>query len=105
MKKYIILTLLLLTSLGNSQSNLSKDSIVSEQINLLNTEYKDFVAVKNLIYAITQNNDFVEIDYLNDKFRIIQNDITSIAKKSNNEIIFGNKKGEVFLYKKIKKLN
>ncbi len=104
MKKYIILTLLLLISLGNAQGNLSKDSIVLKQINLLNTEYKDFVAVKNLIYAITKNNDFVEIDYLNDKFRIIQNDITSIAKKSNNEIIFGNKKGEVFLYKKNKKI-
>ena len=104
MKIYIAYFFLFSFFFTNAQNNLLKDSIVSKQINLLNTEYIDFIAVKHLLYAITQNNDFVEIDYTNDKFRIIQNEITSIAKKSNNEIIFGNKNGEVFLYKKNKKI-
>lgn len=100
MKNYISFLFFFFSFLASSQKNFSKDNIVSTQINLLNTEYKDFVTVKNIIYAITENNDFVSIDFINDKFKIIKNNISSIVKKSNDEIIFGSKDGKVFLFNK-----
>jgi len=118
--KYSIRLLFILSSFSvASQNNLSKDNIastqmnllntdlkypVSTQINLLNTDYNDFVSVKNTIYGITKNNDFVSIDFKNDKFKIIKNNISSIAKKSNDEIIFGSKDGKVFLLNKKEKI-
>lgn len=100
MKYYIRLLFFFSSFLAISQNNFSKDNIVSTQINLLNTKYKDFVTVKNIIYAITENNDFISIDFKNEKIKIIKNNISSIAKKSNDEIIFGSKDGKIFLFNK-----
>lgn len=100
MKNYIKLLLLFCYFLANSQNIFSKDNITSTQINLSNTEYKDFVLLQNRIYALTKNNDFVSIDFKNDKIKTVKNNISSIAKKSNGEIIFGSKDGKIFLLNK-----
>lgn len=102
MRNYISFLFFFFSFLANSQNNFSKDNISSTLIDLLNTQYKDFLSVKNIIYAITENNDFVSIDFKSDKFKIIKNNISSIAKKSNDEIIFGSKDGKIFLFNKKK---
>lgn len=100
MKNHISFLLFFFSFLASSQDNFSKYNNTSTQINLLNTEYKDFVSAKNIIYAITVNNDFVTIDFKNNKFKIIKNNISAIVKKSNDEIIFGSKDGKIFLFNK-----
>jgi hypothetical protein len=83
--------------LGISQSNFQNDSVSITQIKLLNSKYKDFVYVKNKLYAISQNNDLIEIDLKKDNFKLIKNNITAIAKKSNDELVLGSKDGKIFI--------
>lgn len=100
MKLHLKYLLLFLSFLGIAQN----DNVSTNQINLLNSEYKDFVFVKNTIYAISQNNDLVAIDFKKDKYKIIKKNISAIAKKSNNEIMFGSKEGEIFTLNKRQKI-
>ncbi|UOK42153.1 MULTISPECIES: hypothetical protein [Flavobacterium] len=100
MKFYVKYLFCLLSFLGTAQNKLSEDNPLSIQINLASNDYKDFVSVKNTIYAITNTNDFVKIDFKNDNFKIIKSNITTIAKKSNDELILGSKEGKIFIYKK-----
>jgi len=104
MKLYLKYLLLFLSFLGIAQSNSQNDSVSTNQIDLLNSEYKDFVFVKNTIYAISQNNDLVAIDFKKDNYKIIKKNINAIAKKSNNEIIIGSKEGEIFTLNKRQKI-
>lgn len=97
MKLYIIYLFCLFSFLGIAQSNFQNDSGSITQIKLLNSEYKDFVSVKNKLYAISQNNDLIEIDLKKDNFKLIKNNITAIAKKSNDELVFGSKDGKIFI--------
>lgn len=104
MKFYITYILNFFTFLGIAQSDIQIDSVQSNQISLLNSEYKDFVHLQNNIYAISQNNDLVEIDIKKDKFKLIEKNITAIAKKSNDELIFGSKAGKIFILNKKQKV-
>ena len=97
MKFYIKYLFCLFSFLGIAQSNFQNDSVSITQIKLLNSEYKDFVSVKNKLYAISQNNDLIEIDLKKDNFKLIKNNITAIAKKSNDELVFGSKDGKIFI--------
>jgi hypothetical protein len=103
MKLYIILLFGLISFTGIAQSSFQNYSVPNNQINLLNSEYKDFVSVKNNIYAISQNNDLIEIDTKNDKFKLIKSNITAIAKKSNDELVFASKDGKIFTLNKKQK--
>lgn len=97
MKFYIKYLFCLFSFLGIAQSNFQNDSVSITQIKLLNSKYKDFVSVKNILYAISQNNDLIEIDLKKDNFKLIKNNITAIAKKSNDELVFGSKDGKIFI--------
>lgn len=97
MNFYIKYLFCLFSFLGISQSNFQNDSVSITQIKLLNSKYKDFVSVKNKLYAISQNNDLIEIDLKKDNFKLIKNNITAIAKKSNDELVFGSKDGKIFI--------
>ncbi|KIX22446.1 hypothetical protein SY27_00925 [Flavobacterium sp. 316] len=105
MKFYIIYLFCLFSIIGIAQSNFQNDSVSKTQIKLLNSEYKDFVSVKNKLYAISQNNDLIEIDLKKDNFKLIKNNITAIAKKSNNELVFGSKDGRIFILNNKHKVN
>ena len=96
--------MLFLSFLWITQGNSQNDSIPTNQIELLNSEYKDFVTVNNTIYAISQNSVLVAIDLKEDKHTIIKKDINAIAKKSNNDILFGSKEGEIFIINKKQKI-
>ena len=100
MKFYIIYLFCFFSFIGIAQSNFQKDSVSKTQIKLLNSEYKDFVSLKNKIYAISQNNDLIEFDIKKDGFKLIKNNITAIAKKSNDELVFGSKDGKIFILNK-----
>lgn len=100
MNIYIKYLFCLFSFLGTAQNQFSKDSVPATQISLLNTDYKNFVSVKNIIFALTKNNDLVQIDFKNDNFKIIKSNTTAIAKKSNDELILGSKDGKIFIYKK-----
>lgn len=89
---------------GIAQGSSQSESIVNNQINLLNLEYKDFVSVKNNIYAISRNNDLIVINLKDDSFKLIEKNISSIAKKSNDELIFGSKDGKIFILNKKQKI-
>ncbi|ESU22803.1 hypothetical protein FLJC2902T_32500 [Flavobacterium limnosediminis JC2902] len=107
MKLYVIYLFYFFSFSGIAQSNVQNDTIPTNQINLLNSEYKDFVTVKNHIYAISENNNLVAIDLKKESFKLIKNNISAIAKKSNNELVFGSKDGKIFtLYhgKKVKQI-
>ena len=105
MKFYIIYLFCLFSFIGIAQSNFQNDSVSKTKIKLLNSEYKDFVSVKNKLYAISQNNDLIEIDLKKDNFKLIKNNITAIAKKSNDELIFGSKDGRIFILNNKHKVN
>ncbi len=104
MKFYIIYLFCFFSFLGIAQSSFQNDSVPNNQIKLLNSEYKDFVSVKNQIYAISQNNDLIEFDIKKDGLKLIKNNITAIAKKSNDELIFGSKDGKIFTLNKKQKV-
>ncbi|EAP88467.1 hypothetical protein [Croceibacter atlanticus] len=104
MKLYLKHLMLFLSFLWITQGNSQNDSIPTNQIELLNSEYKDFVTVNNTIYAISQNSVLVAIDLKEDKHTIIKKDINAIAKKSNNDILFGSKEGEIFIINKKQKI-
>ena len=104
MKFYIICLFCSFSFLVIAQNSFQNDSVPNNQINLLNLEYKDFVSAKDLIYAITENNDLVAIDIKKHNRKLIKNNITAIAKKSNNELIFGSKDGEIFTLNKRQKV-
>ena len=105
MKFYIIYLFCLFSIIGIAQSNFQNDSVSKTQIKLLNSEYKDFVSVKNKLYAISQNNELIEIDLKKDNFKLIKNNITAIAKKSNDELVFGSKDGRIFILNNKHKVN
>lgn len=100
MKFYIIYLFCFFSLLGIAQSNSQNDSITNNQVNLLNSEYKDFVSVKKNIYAISKNNDLIVINLKEDSFKLIEKNITAIAKKSNDELIFGSIDGKIFTLNK-----
>ncbi len=104
MKFYIISLFCFFRFLGIAQSSFQKESITYNQINLLNSEYKDFVSVKNKIYAISQKNDLIVINIKDNSFKLIKNNIAAIAKKSNGEVVFGSKNGEIFTLNKRQKV-
>ncbi|KQT17652.1 hypothetical protein ASG31_09680 [Chryseobacterium sp. Leaf404] len=104
MKFYIKYLLCFSGILGSAQSKPQIKSYPPKQINFVNSEYKDFVVVKDVIYALSQNNDLIVIDLKKDNFWLIKNNITAIAKKSNDELVVGNMYGEVFILKKRKRL-
>ena len=100
MKCYIIYLFCFFSFKGIAQSNFENESVSKNHIKLLNSEYKDFVTVKSNIYAISQNNALIEIDIKKGNFKLIRNNITAIAKKSNDEIVFGSKDGKIFILNK-----
>lgn len=104
MKLYLKYLLLFFSFLWITHSNSQNYNIPINQIDLLNSEYNDFVTVKNTIYAISQDSVLIAIDLKKDNYRIIKKNINVIAKKSNNEIIFGNKEGEIFTLNKKQKI-
>ena len=55
MKLYLKHLILFLSFLWITQGNSQNDSIPTNQIELVNSEYKDFITVNNTIYAISQN--------------------------------------------------
>jgi 3-methyladenine DNA glycosylase AlkC len=99
MKTYLKYLLLFISVWGTAQTNITENNI-----SLMNTEYKDFITINNLIYALTQNSEFVSIDLKTNNFKRIKDNITAIAKKSNNEIIFGSKDGTVSILTKNQKI-
>lgn len=103
MKFYLINLFYFFSFLGIAQSNSQNDSIINSQINLLNSEYKDFVFAKNIVYAITEYDDLVAIDLKKDTFKLIEKNISAIAKKSNNELVFGSNDGKIFTLNKKQK--
>ena len=80
MKLYLKHLILFLSFLWITQGNSQNDSIPTNQIELVNSEYKDFITVNNTIYAISQNSVLVAIDLKEDKHTIIKKDINAIAK-------------------------
>lgn len=104
MKLYLKYLLLFFSFLWITHSNSQNYNIPINQIDLLNSEYNDFVTVKNTIYAISQDSVLIAIDLKKDNYRIIKKNINAIAKKSNNEIIFGNKEGKIFTLNKKQKI-
>lgn len=104
MKLYLKYLLLFFSFLWITHSSSQNYNIPINQIDLLNSEYNDFVTVKNTIYAISQDSVLIAIDLKKDNYRIIKKNINAIAKKSNNEIIFSNKEGEIFSLNKKQKI-
>jgi hypothetical protein len=99
MKKVIFISILFISSQLLSQSNLIKDSIPALQIKLLNTNYKDFVVVGKLIYAITKGDSLIAINFENNKINFYQNNIKCLIKTKKNEIFVLNDSGDVLLKK------
>lgn len=97
MKK--IYLILLYSSLVFSNNIKINDSVKAENINAFNTNYKDFIIVKNGIYAITNGDSLISIDLKKKKSNFIFSNIKSIAKTSKNEIIGIDTKGKIFKYK------
>lgn len=87
MKKAIFISILLISTQLFSQSNLKKDSIPALHVKLLNTDYKDFVVVDKLIYAITKGDSLVVLNVKNDKLKFTNYLFTSITKNSKSKII------------------
>jgi hypothetical protein len=98
MKKLYLL--LLFSNFVYSNNIMLNDSVKAEIINTFNTNYKDFIIVKNSVYAITNGDSLISIDLKKKKSNFIFSNIRSIAKTSKNEIIGVNTKGEIFKFKK-----
>jgi hypothetical protein len=98
MKKLYLL--LLFSNFVYSNNIMFNDSVKAEIINIFNTNYKDFIIIKNSVYAITNGDSLISIDLKKKKSNFIFSNIRSIAKTSKNEIIGVNSKGEIFKFKK-----
>ena len=85
---------------GIAQSNFQKDTIPTSQINVLNSEYKDYVYANDIIYAISKNDDLVAINLKKDRYKLIKNNIVAIAMQSTGELLFGSSEGKLFTFNK-----
>lgn len=102
MKKSILLPFLLFSILSFSQIKKQKDSIPAIQINLSNTNYKDFVVVDKLIYAITRGDSLVVLNLKTSKVNQTIQNVFSVAKTSKNQIYYVNSNNEIILTKDLK---
>jgi len=97
MKKLYLL--LLFSNFVFSNNIKINDSVKAENITVFNSNYKDFIIVKKIVYAITQGDSLTSIDLKKRKADFLFSNIRSIAKTSKNEIIGVNTKGEIFKFK------
>lgn len=86
MKKAIFISILFISMQLFSQSNLKKDSIPAIQIKLLNTNYKDFILVNGLIYALTKGDSLVVINFKKDNVKYTNHSFAEITKNSKSKI-------------------
>lgn len=77
-------------------SQVKKDSVYAKQVNLLNTNYKDFVAIDKFVYVITKGDSLVVFDLEKENVKFLQNEITTLAKTSKGELIIADKQGRIF---------
>lgn len=65
----------------------AQDSIPVEIIDKLKTNYKDFIIVKDNIYAITKGDSLVSWNYNSDSYKILKKNTNTITKNNNDELI------------------
>lgn len=94
LKKIIFLFFICLSNSLFSQVN--KDSVYAKQVNLLNTNYKDFVAIDKFVYVITKGDSLVVFDLEKENVKFLLNEITTLAKTSKGELIIADKQGRIF---------
>lgn len=78
-----------------SQNEEKRDSIRATQIDILKTDYKDFIIIDKIIYAVTKGDSLVSLNPINEKFNIIETDVLAIAKNSKKRIIVARKDGHI----------
>lgn len=78
-----------------SQNEEKRDSIHATQIDILKTDYKDFIIIDKIIYAVTKGNSLVSLNPINENFNIIETDILTIAKNSKEKIVAARKDGHI----------
>lgn len=101
MKIYFILFCFIFTNLFFGQTAIKKDSVPARMIKIFNTNYKEFEMVGNEVYAITKGDSLVRFNLNSTRKNIVSKSAVSLAKNVNSEILFIDKKGNVF--KQIKK--
>ena len=69
-----------------SYSFFAQEKDNSQQINLLNSNYKDFVLNQDKIFSITKNDSLIVWNYKNDSILLIKENVLAIAKNTKNEI-------------------
>lgn len=87
MKKAIFISILFISTQLFSQSKLKKDSIPATQIKLLNTNYKDFILVNGLVYALTKGDSLVVLNVKKDNVKYTNHSFAAITKNSKSKII------------------
>lgn len=87
MKKAIFISILFISTQLFSQSNLKKDSIPAIQIKLLNTNYKDFILVEGLVYALTKGDSLVVLNVKKDNVKYTNHSFAAITMNSKSKII------------------
>lgn len=87
MKKIMVISFLFFSIQFFSQSYSSKDSVYVTHFKLLNTHYKDFVTIDNVIYAITQGDSLVVLNLKEGKIKFTNHFFSSIALNSSNKVI------------------
>lgn len=101
MKIYFILFFYTFTNLFFGQTVIKQDSVFAEKIKIFTTNYKEFELVGNEAYAITKGDSLVSFNLETKKKNILSKSAVSLVKNVNGEILFIDKKGNVF--KQIKK--
>lgn len=94
MKKLYLL--LLFSNFIFSNNIKINDSVKAKNITVFNSNYKDFIIVKNKIYAVTNGDSLISLDLKRKNASFLFGNIKSIIKTSKNEIIGINTKGKIF---------
>lgn len=101
MKYKRTLVFLLFFNLFFAQTTIKQDSIFAKRIKIYNTIFKEFEVVGNEVYAITKGDSLIVFNLNSIRKKILSKSAVSLVKNVNSEILFIDKKGNVF--KQIKK--
>ncbi|WP_026703859.1 hypothetical protein [Flavobacterium soli] len=94
MKKiFYILFLNICFSYGQS---FERDSIPAIEIKSFSSNYKDFVVVDRIVYAITKGDSLVSFNLKNDKIIYIENNVVALTETSKDNLILAKTDGSIF---------
>ncbi|MGL2962588.1 hypothetical protein ACSVH2_02070 [Flavobacterium sp. RSB2_4_14] len=86
-KKLLLLSCFFSSLMIFSQEDFKRDSIPAFQIKLLNINFRDFVIIDKLVYAVTNDDRLIILNIENKKFIDTKQTFASIALNSKNKII------------------